>query len=109
MSSSNKSLFLIHYKDPVDGKVMSLKAHSIKDSSLGLSFVSISEFVFESSALVIKPSEEHLMKKLENTKSLHLSIYSILSIEELSDQKLSFDSDRSKLLVLPTNPSGPPA
>ena len=107
MKGSNKPLFLIHYKDPVDGKIISLKAHSVNDSSLGLSFVAISDFFFESSQLVIKPSEEQLMKKLEHTKSLHLSIYSIISIEELSEKSLAFKVDKSKLLVLPSENSHP--
>mgnify|MGYP000601082022 CR=1 FL=1 len=87
----------------MDDKIVSLNARSVKDSSLGLSFVSISDFVFESNRLVIKPSQEQLQKKLENTKSLHISIYSIISIEELSENKLEFNNDRSKLFVLPTD------
>ncbi len=103
MKDKNQPLFLIHYKDPMDDKIVSLNARSVKDSSLGLSFVSISDFVFETNRLVIKPSQEQLQKKLEKTKSLHISIYSIISIEELSENKLTFNNDRSKLLVLPTD------
>ncbi len=103
MSENKKPLFLVHYKDPVDGKLISLKARSIHDSSLGLSFISISDFVFETNQLVIKPSEEQLQKKLENTKSLHISIYSIVSIEELSESKLKFKDDKSKLLMFPSD------
>ena len=105
MNDKNHPLFLVHYKDPMDDKIVSLKARTVKDSTLGLSFISISDYVFESSKLVIKPSEEHLRKKLENTKSLHLSIYSIISIQELSESQLNFKNDRSKLLVLPTDSS----
>lgn len=102
---AKNSLFLITYKDPVDGQIVSLKAQSIKDSSLGLSFIAISDFIFDTSGLVVKPSEEQLEKKLENTKSLHLSIYSIVSIEERSESALTFKKDKSKLLVLPSDSS----
>ena len=89
-TESNKSLFLIHYRDPQEGEILSLKARQILDSTLGLSFIRISDFVFDIGSLVIKPSEEQLQKRLENVKSLHLSIYSIISIEELSEKKPEF-------------------
>src|SRR5690606_33996263 len=95
------SLFQIHYRDPKDGAIVSLKARSIRDSALGLSFVSISDFVFDTDSVVVKPSEEQMAKRLENVKSLHLSIYSIISIEELSEGQLKFRHDKSNLVVLP--------
>ncbi len=100
MASSNPPLFMIHYRDAKEGETFSLKARQVSDSTLGLSFVCISDFVFDVGSLVIKPAEEQLKKKLENVKSLHLSIYSITSIEELSEKSLSFKQDKSKLLVL---------
>ena len=101
-ADSKKSLFLIHYRDPKEGETFSLKARKILDSTLGLSFVCISDFVFDTGSLVVRPSEEQLQKRLENVKSLHLSIYSIISIEELSEKNMSFQEDKSKLLVLPS-------
>ncbi len=100
---ATKTLFLIHYRDPKSGEIVSLKAHRIYDSPLGLSFVCISDFVFEENPLLIKPSEEHLKKRLENVKSLHLSIYSIISVEELGEEgaSLKFKRDKSNLVVLP--------
>ena len=96
--------FVVTYRDPKDGQVISLKAKDIRDSSLGLSFVAISDFVFDTKALVITPEEESLKKRLENVKSLHLSIYTILSIAEigLNHKGLAFKKDKSNLLVLPT-------
>lgn len=109
MAQSKKDipLYLIHFRDPKDGEMVSLKAHSITDSSLGLSFVRISDFVFDLSSVVVKPSEEQLAKRLENVKSLHLSIYSIISIEELGKEHkgLHFIKDKSNLVVLPTEPT----
>ena len=97
------TLFVVHYRDPKDGNILSLKAKKIFDSPLGMSFVCISDFVFETSSLVVKPAEEHLKKRLEDVKNLHLSIYSIISIEEVGYKHsgLKFKTDKSNLLVLP--------
>lgn len=107
MAKHEDSYFEIHFKDPKEDKVVALKARKIFDSPLGLSFVCISDFIFESNALVIQPSEEQMQKRLEDVKSLHISIYSIISIEEkgLKPKHLAFKEDKSKLLVIPTNPT----
>ena len=98
--ANTKPLFLVHYRDPKDGKLLSLRARHISDSTLGLSFICISDFVFDTCSLVIKPTEEQLKKRLENVKNIHLSIYTIMSIEELSEKNLRFKEDKSKLLVI---------
>ncbi|MEK6554852.1 MAG: DUF1820 family protein [Bdellovibrionota bacterium] len=100
-SKDPNSYYVIHYRDPQSGENIDLKARQIGDSTLGLSFVSVSDFVFDSSTLVIKPSEDQLRKRLENVKSLHLSIYTILSIEEVGVTKLKFKNDRSNLVSFP--------
>lgn len=107
--SQIKTFFQIHFRDPTVGEIVTLKARRITDSSLGLSFISISDFLFDTQSLVVKPKEEQLQKRLENVKSLHISIYSIISIEEIGDAALKFNHDRSKLLTFPGNPenSGP--
>jgi hypothetical protein len=98
-----EKLFRIHFRDPKNSDIVSLQAQSIQDSPLGLSFVCISDFVFEDHGLVIKPSEEQMKAKLENVKCLHISIYSVISIEELgsSNKKLKFKKDKSNLVMLP--------
>ncbi len=103
LSNTPKNLFLIHYRDPKDNEIVSLKAQQIYDSPLGLSFVCISGFVFEPNSLVVKPAEEYLQKRLKNVKSLHLSIYSIVSVEEIGQDSpdLTFNKDKSNLVVLP--------
>lgn len=107
--AQKNSHYVIHYRDPKTAEVLQLKARSISDSTLGLGFVSVSDFIFDSSTLVIKPAEEQLQKRLENVKTLHLSIYSILSVEEVGQKKLTFKKDRSNLVALPnqTNPGQP--
>lgn len=104
--SSNNSYFQVHYRDPKDGLIVPLKVKTIEDSSLGLSFVRLADFVFTEGSLVVSPSEEQLKKRLENVKSLHLSIYSIVSIEELGleHRGLKFEKDRSNLVAFPKSP-----
>lgn len=103
-----RNFYILSYKDPMDGKVVSLKAKTISDSNLGLSFIKISDFLFNTENLsVINPEEEKLQKKLEHTKSLHLSIYSILSIEEVGKTNvgLSFEKNKANLVVFPSSPT----
>jgi hypothetical protein len=103
--TNTKTFFLIHYRDPQDGKIVALKAHKIEDSSLGLGFVKISDFIFDTQSLVVQPVEEQLKKRFENVRSLHLSIYSLVSVEELGlkHKGLSFKKDRSNLISFPTD------
>ena len=94
--------YIITHRDPRDGKVVDLKARTVTDSSLGLSFIAISDFLFDTNSLVLKPAEEDQKKRFEGVKTLHLSIYTIISIEEVGpDHKgLKFKKDRSNLVVI---------
>jgi hypothetical protein len=97
-----ETFFIISYREPKDGKVLTLKAKTVTDSSLGLSFVAISDFIFNTTSVVINPEEEDKKRHFEDVKTLHLSIYSIISIEEVGpDHKgLKFKKDKSNLVVL---------
>lgn len=98
---------MVTFKDPVENKVVVLKAKKVEDSSLGLSFISISDFIFETNSILVNPASDKLKEKFKNTKSLHLSLYSIISITEEGQEHLglAFDQDKSKLLTIPTGPS----
>jgi hypothetical protein len=112
MSQKNKDLgyYVITYRDPKEEKILQLKARRVVDSTLGLSFVSISDFVFDTKSVVVSPQEDYLKQRFENVKRLHISIYSILSIEEVGEKtSLSFSKDKSNLLVLNSKPSPSPA
>ena len=100
---AKNTYYIITYRDPQDAKIVTLKAGAVTDSSLGLSFIAIADFLFESNTLVVNPAEEDLKKRFEGVKTLHLSIYTILSIEEVGKghKGLSFKKDKSNLLVLP--------
>lgn len=97
-----ETFYIITYKSPTDGEVLTLKATTVYDSPLGLSFIAVSDFVFNTESLVVNPAEEDQRKKFESVKTIHLSIYSIISIEEVGkDHKgLNFKKDRSNLVVL---------
>ena len=110
MSNSIKdTYYLVTYRDPKDGQTVSLKAKKVTDSSLGLSFIALSEFMFESDMLVVNPAEEDLKKRFSSVKTIHLSIYSVLSIEEvgLEQKDLTFEKDKSNLVVFPGTPRPP--
>ena len=101
-TSSNQTCYRITYREPEKGKIVSLKAKTVTDSSLGLSFISISDFIFDISPLVVNPVEEELRKRFSDVRALHLSIYTIISIEEMGTggSSLKFEKDKSNLVVL---------
>jgi len=98
----DESHYIINFRDPKEGKVTSLKARSIMDSRLGLSFISCSDFVFDESVLVANPTEEANKKRYASTKALHLSIYNVISIEEVGKENkgLKFKKSKSNVIVL---------
>lgn len=100
--SEKETYYTITYREPEEGKIVSLKAKTVTDSSLGLSFISVSDFIFDTSPLVVNPAEEELQKRFEDVRALHLSIYTIISIEEkgTGDKGLKFKKDKSNIVVL---------
>lgn len=110
VSKKDPSYYLVTYRDQKDGAILSLKVRTIEDSSLGLGFVALSGFIFEQESILVQLEEEAKRKKFENVKTLHLSIYSILSIAEmgLETPKLAFKNDKSNLLMMQTPSTTPP-
>lgn len=100
--TTKETHYVITYREPHEGKVVTLKAKTVTDSSLGLSFISISDFVFDTSSLVVNPAEEELQKRFEGINALHLSIYTVISIAEKGsdDKTLKFKKDKSNLVIL---------
>ncbi len=91
---------------------MALKAKRIEDSNLGLSFVRVADFIFDTSSVLVQPTEVQLQQKLENVKGLHLSIYSIVSVEELGGpsgkgSSLKFKKNKSNLISFPSDQNPP--
>lgn len=102
-AKKSDSSFIVTFRDARDGAIVSLRARTIKDSTLGLSFISISDFIFETEGIVVNPIEEQLRVRYAHVKSLHLSIYTIISVEEVGEEHkgLTFKKDRSNLVALP--------
>ena len=100
---NQESYYVVTCRDATEGHIVELKARKIVDSILGLSFIQISDFLFDTQQIVVKPSEEQQRKKFEDVKSLHLSIYSIISITEkgANTKPLKFRKDRSNLVTFP--------
>jgi len=100
--AEKKTHYIIKYRDPNDNKTVELKARKVTDSTLGLSFIAISDFIFDSSSLVVNPAEEDLKRRFEHVKTFHTSIYTIMSIEEVGSahKGLKFKKDKSNLIVL---------
>jgi hypothetical protein len=108
-NSAPETYYRITYREPKDGQILTLKARRVADSSLGLSFIALSDFMFDTESLVVNPTEEDLKKHFTNVKTLHLSIYTVLSIEEVGAEHkgLAFEKDKSNLVVFPTTPRPP--
>lgn len=104
-AKKSDSSFIVTFRDARDGAIVNLRARTIRDSTLGLSFISISDFIFETEGVVVNPVEEQLRVRYAHVKSLHLSIYTIISVEEVGEghKGLSFKKDRSNLVALPGN------
>lgn len=116
-SNSKNFYYIVTYRDPEKmigsslagssnnslPKNITLKVKTIKDSTLGLGFISMSDFIFDPhNSPIIDPQEEQLRKRFENTNALHLSIYHIISIEEvgLDHLGLTFTRDKGNLLFI---------
>lgn len=101
---STPSHFLVTYRDPERDETVTIRARTVTDSQLGLSFLSISDFVWIDDARIVNPQQEALRERFKNVRALHLSIHRVLSVVEVGEEHrgLTFDRDRSNLVVFPT-------
>lgn len=105
-----KTYYLVTFKDLdniLEKANITLKVKKITDSELGLGFIKISDFLFENSGVIVDPNTEKLRQRFEQTKSLHLSLYHIISIEEVGDDHkgMKFVNDKNNLFPFPTAPN----
>jgi hypothetical protein len=98
--------FVVTFKNADDNKTQTLRVRSLTDSTLGLTFIALSDFVFDSDSPIIDPQEDNLRRKFANTRKLHLSIYSVVSVEEVGfkGRSLSLKHKRSNVVALKTLP-----
>jgi hypothetical protein len=68
--------------------------------------VCLSQFVFDTGSRIANPAEEQLARRFENTRRLHLNLFSIQSIAEVGVDHpgLKLEQDRPNLVVLPSPP-----
>ena len=102
MPKKEETHFIVTYKDVKDNKVLTLKAKNIRDSTLGPAFVELSDFIFDSSPLILDPAAEEVKDHFRDVKRLHLSIYHIITIEEVgkSHKGLHLKKEKSNIVVL---------
>lgn len=94
-------VYVVTWRDPRDGEIVTLRARTITDSGLGLTFVAISDFVWETGSALVNPAHEALVKRFQHTKTLHLSIHTVITIEEVGGAGLVLQGDRSNLVLFP--------
>ena len=85
---SEDSYYIVTYKniDEDDGfPRVSLKVKHIENSDLGLGFIRISGFVFSKDSNIVHSQDDRVENRYGRTKSLHIAINNIVSIEELSN------------------------
>ncbi len=103
----SESHYIVTFRDPdksAPERTSALKVRTITDSNLGLGFIRISDFIFApKSGIVLDPSADALRVRYENTKSLHLGIHQLISVEEIGEEHkgLALAADRSNLINLP--------
>lgn len=97
--------YVITYRDPERDETVTLRARSVADSTLGLSFIAISDFLWGQTGKLVDPAQEALQTRLAQVRTLHLSIYRVMSIQEVGVEHdgLRFDRDRSNLVVFPND------
>ena len=104
MSHNDETYFVITYKDVQKDEFISLRARNISDSSLGPAFIQISDFVFNESTLIVNPNEEDLKSRLKKTRSLHIALFHVVSVEEIgSDNDGLHLEGKANVVVLPTD------
>lgn len=103
MPKKEETHFVVTYRDAKDNKAQTIKARHIRDSSLGPAFVELSDFLFDQSPLIVDPASEEVREHFADVKRLHLSIYHILTIEEVgqTNRGMKIKKDRSNVVVLP--------
>lgn len=93
----HKVTFLSH------GKVYELYAQRVESGRLW-GFVEVSELVFDvHDGLVVDPTEERLRDEFRNTRTLHLTMQSVLRIEDVEKKGQSAirDAESGEKVVTP--------
>ena len=102
---SDSSIFIVTYRNPEKPtETIEVRVRNVEDSVLGIAFISLSDFVFGTQTGLINPRDEYAKKRFRNTKTLHLSIYNVVTIEEVGDENPGLKLARKEGVVLPFKP-----
>ena len=102
---SDSSIFIVTYRNPEKSdETIEVRVRNVEDSVLGTAFISLSNFVFGSPTGLINPRDEYAKNRFSNTKTLHLSIYNVVTIEEVGDENPGLKLARKEGIVLPFKP-----
>ena len=84
------------------GDIVTLKARTVEDSSLGPSFLCIRDFLF-AEGRIVDPAQERLQRRYADTRRLHVNVFGVQAIEEIGVENpgLTLAQDRSRLILLP--------
>ena len=102
---SDSSIYIVTYRNPEKpAENIEVRVRNVEDSALGPAFVSLSDFVFGTSTGLINPRDEYAKKNFSKTKTLHLSIYNVVTIEEVGDDNPGLKLAPKEGIVLPFKP-----
>lgn len=102
---SDSSIFVVTYRNPEKpNETIEVRVRNVEDSALGPAFISLSDFVFGTSTGLINPRDEYAKKRFVKTKTLHLSIYNVVTIEEVGDENPGLKLAPKEGVVLPFKP-----
>jgi len=98
---SEANLYVVTYRNPEKQEEnITIRVRQINDSELGPTFIALSGFVFHTSSKLLNPQDEYAKKRFQKTKKIHLSIYHIISVEEVGDDiALSLASKDGDVLI----------
>ena len=101
----SQSIFVVTYRSPdKKDENISIRVRKVEDSVLGPAFIALSDFIFQRKSALINPQDEYAKKRFQSTKTLHISIYNIISIEEKGEEHPGLQlADRGKLLQFDPN------
>lgn len=110
MPNKSGAGYRITYRDVTEDKFVTIKARKITESSLGPTFVEVSEFFFDDGKLIVNPQEEALRDRFSKIHRLHVAIYHIATIEELGTGaarlKLPKPKGGTNVVILEPTPGG---
>ena len=93
-NQESPTYYKVTYRDPKDGKTVDLKAKTIKDSNLGLSFIFVSDFILSHEMSFFITAKDNIILDKVIHENIHHEI-----IPTLND-RISFINDFKSLISI---------